>query len=234
MNISKKPGMYIHIPFCDTKCGYCDFYSIINHSARGEFLEALLKEIRHYATTPFKDEPFDTIYFGVGTPSLLSEKEFEAIFAEIHKNFPIASNCETTIEANPGTMTEEKLRFYRSLGINRLSIGIQSFNDDELKVLGRIHDSKQAIKTVSDARKNGFDNISIDLIFATPNQSLDDWLYSLNTGLSLQTEHVSAYNLIYEEGTPFYKKLMSGKLVEKSEEEAETFYTKTKIGRAHV
>ena len=152
-NISGKPGLYIHIPFCDTKCGYCDFYSITNNSLRPSFLPALLKEIKHYNSATFKTVPFDTIYLGGGTPSLLEPDELNQILNILYKRFPIAEDCEITIEVNPGTINEEKLTFYKSAGINRLSIGIQSFNDAELKILGRIHDNKQAIHTFKLARK---------------------------------------------------------------------------------
>jgi len=231
-NISKNPGIYIHIPFCDTKCGYCDFYSITDHSSRYKFLEALLKEIRFYKTnqekfTNLNKAEFDTIYFGGGTPSLLTEAELAAIFEELYKHFTFSENCEITLEANPGTINKEKFQFYKKAGINRLSVGIQSFKDDELKFLGRIHDSAQAIKTVEFAQNEGFDNISIDLIFATPNQTLDDWLFSLDKGISLNTQHVSAYNLIFEEGTPFYKKLIRGQIFDKTETEQEKFYAET-------
>lgn len=231
-NISKNPGIYIHIPFCDTKCGYCDFYSITNHSSRDEFLQALLKEIRFYKTNfnnafNFKETEFDTIYFGGGTPSLLSEPELSAIFDELFTNYTFSDNCEITLEANPGTINKEKFQFYKSIGVNRLSIGIQSFKDEELKFLGRIHDSEQAINTVKLAQSTGFNNLSIDLIFATPNQTLDDWLFNLNMGISLGTQHISAYNLIFEEGTPFYKKLMRGEITDKTESEQERFYTET-------
>ena len=231
-NISKNPGVYIHIPFCDTKCGYCDFYSITNHSSRNTFLEALLKEIRFYKNKPsnslnLQKVKFDTIYFGGGTPSLLTEAELSIIFEELYKHYTFNDNCETTLEANPGTVNKEKFRFYKRIGINRLSIGIQSFKDNELKFLGRIHDSKQAVNMVELARKTGFENLSIDLIFATPAQKLDDWLFSLNKGISLNTEHISAYNLILEEGTPFYHKLMRGQMCAKPENEQERFYAET-------
>jgi putative oxygen-independent coproporphyrinogen III oxidase len=231
-NISNNPGLYIHIPFCDTKCGYCDFYSITNHSSRSEFIESLLKEIRFYGYNPanlagLNKSVFDTIYLGGGTPSLFTEFELTLIFEELNKFFTFSADCEITLEANPGTVNKEKFQFYKSIGVNRLSIGIQSFKDDELKYLGRIHDSAQAVKTVEEAQNAGFDNLSIDLIFATPNQTLDDWLFSLNKGIALTTQHISAYNLIFEEGTPFYKKLIRGQIFDKSEQEQERFYAET-------
>ncbi len=231
-NITNNPGIYIHIPFCDTKCGYCDFYSITNHSSRTEFLKALLKEIGSYKTSQNKfyssqNDQFDTIYLGGGTPSLLTETELSTLFNELHKNYNFSDNCEITLEANPGTINMEKFNFYKSIGINRLSIGIQSFKDDELNFLGRIHDSSQAIKTVELAQNCGFDNLSIDLIFAIPNQTLDDWIFSLEKGISLKTGHISAYNLIFEKGAPFYRKLINGQTFDKTEDEQEKFYTET-------
>ncbi len=231
-NISNNPGLYIHIPFCDTKCGYCDFYSITNHSSRSEFIESLLKEIRFYGCNPanlagLNKSVFDTVYLGGGTPSLLTEFELTLIFEELNTFFTFSANCEITLEANPGTVNKEKFQFYKNIGVNRLSIGIQSFKDDELKYLGRIHDSAQAVKTVEEAQNAGFDNLSIDLIFATPKQTLDDWLFSLNKGIALNTQHISAYNLIFEEGTPFYKKLIRGQIFDKSEQEQERFYAET-------
>lgn len=226
-NISNIPGLYLHIPFCDTKCGYCDFYSITNNSLRTTFLPAILKEIDHYKTAPFTHVEYDTIYLGGGTPSLLTPGEMDQIFSALYKNYSIAKDCEITVEVNPGTIDQEKLAFYKSIGINRLSIGIQSFNNDELKVLGRIHDSNQAIKTYERARKAAIENISIDLIYALPNQKIETWLTTLETALLLRPDHVSAYNLIFEEGTPFYKKLLQGRLSKKNAEEETDFYLHT-------
>ncbi|MCB0284171.1 MAG: radical SAM family heme chaperone HemW [Calditrichaeota bacterium] len=226
-NISENPGLYLHIPFCDTKCGYCDFYSITNHSSRPQFVEILKREIKQYTKAPFINQPFDTIYFGGGTPSLLEPHELESILSALYASYKITDDCEITIEANPGTLTEEKLRFYKTVRINRLSIGIQSFIDEELKLLGRIHDSRQAIKTFELARMAGFNNIGVDLIFATPRQTLESWLFSLNKAIEIQPDHISAYNLIFEPGTPFYKMLMKGQMQQKSENEELAFFTET-------
>ncbi len=226
-NISSRPGLYLHIPFCDTKCGYCDFYSITDNTLRPTFISALLKEISFYKTEPFTSVVYDTIYLGGGTPSLLTRKEIGEIFSTLYKNYSISEDCEITIEVNPGTIDQQKLSFYKSIGINRLSIGIQSFNDDELKILGRIHNSEQALQTFDYARKAGVENISIDLIYALPNQTITTWIDSLQTGLDLEPEHVSAYNLIYEEGTPFYKKLLRGQLTKISSKEETDFYLQT-------
>lgn len=226
-NISKNPGIYIHIPFCDTKCGYCDFYSITDHSARKSFIKNLLKEIKHYATPPFSDNVFDTIYFGGGTPSLLTLSEMEKILSEIYQQYSICNDCEITVETNPATADIIKLAEYQKLGINRLSIGIQSFNDDELKYLGRIHSSQEAVQSYNDARSAGFGNISLDLIFAIPGQNITGWLNNLKQTIALKPEHISAYNLIFEEGTPFYKKLIAGQIKKQSEIQELNLYQET-------
>jgi oxygen-independent coproporphyrinogen III oxidase len=226
-NVTGKPGLYLHIPFCDTKCGYCDFYSITNHSTREDFLKALIQEIKHYASRPFTSAFFDTIYFGGGTPSLLTPKELGTIFDTLHQFFSIARDCEITLEANPGTVNAEKLQFYKQTGINRLSIGIQSFNDDELKYLGRIHNTTQAVASYHLAREHGFDNIGIDLIFALPGQSLASWKSNLKKAFDLKPQHISAYNLIFEEGTPFYNKRVQGEIKAKTENDELLFFSQT-------
>jgi len=226
-NITTNPGLYLHIPFCDTKCGYCDFYSITNNTLRSDFLKALLQEIKQYERSPYTDKAFDTIYFGGGTPSLLSQQELNQILIVLYENFPISKDCEITIETNPGTIDSDKLGFYKSKGVNRLSIGIQSFNNTELKLLGRIHDNEQAQRTFERARNAGIENISIDLIYALPDQSLKSWESSLLKGLSLNPDHISAYNLTFEQGTPFYKQLMRGQLKKQPEYLEEQFYNKT-------
>ena len=226
-NITTNPGLYLHIPFCDTKCGYCDFYSITNNTLRSEFLKALLKEIKQYKKPPFTDKAFDTIYLGGGTPSLLTADELNEILTALYDSYPVAKDCEITIETNPGTVDLNKLNFYQSRRVNRLSIGIQSFNNNELKLLGRIHNANQAQKTFERARIAGINNISIDLIYALPDQSLESWEATLTKGLSLYPDHISAYNLTFEQGTPFYKQLMHGQLKKQSEYLEEKFYNKT-------
>jgi oxygen-independent coproporphyrinogen III oxidase len=193
-------GIYIHIPFCDTKCIYCDFYSITNHSRKDEFLESLKKEIQNQSAL-VKDKSFDTIFFGGGTPSLLSYSEFNSIFDSLYSNYNISENSEITIEANPGTIDQTKFKEFKKLPINRISFGVQSFIDSELNFLTRIHSSSQAIETIKTAQDSGFENINLDLIFALPNQSLENWKYNLEMAISLATKHISAYSLIFEVGT---------------------------------
>lgn len=197
------PGIYLHIPFCDTKCIYCDFYSITNHSRKAEFIQSIKKEIVSYSDS-LKDRQFDSIFFGGGTPSLLTYDEFSELFETLYYNYDISNDTEITIECNPGTLDKAKLDIFKKLPINRLSFGVQSFIDKELAYLTRIHSSEQAIASVKSAQDAGFNNINIDLIFALPNQSVADWQYNLNKAMELNTQHISAYSLIFEEGTALY------------------------------
>ena len=207
---------YLHIPFCEKKCIYCDFYSIENLSLRSEFVDLLIREIdlKLKANTQLGGRELQTIFFGGGTPSLLEPAELERIICKLQEHFSIASDCEFTLECNPGTVTLEKLRGYRSLGVNRLSFGVQSFDAEELEFLGRIHDAKQAREAVSLARQAGFDNVSIDLIFALPGQMESTLRHSLQEAIALETDHISAYNLIVEHGTPLYRLVQLGKVIE--------------------
>ncbi len=212
-------GIYIHIPFCDTKCIYCDFYSITNHSHKDKLIECLVKEIEQNAVK-VKDKSFDTIFFGGGTPSLLSFEEFSRLFDALYANYKIDSGSEITIEANPGTMGNGKLKSFRKLPINRISFGVQSFNDSDLKFLTRIHSSLQAEAAIKSAQDGGFDNINLDLIFALPEQTLNDWKYNLQKAVSIKTKHISAYSLIFEEGT-FLNTLLRKNKVKKADTELE-------------
>jgi len=196
-------GIYLHIPFCDTKCIYCDFYSITNHSKKTEFLSSIKKEIQFYSKQ-LADRKFDSIFFGGGTPSLLSYDEFTAIFDELYSNYNISSDTEITIEANPGTLDLNKLGVFKKLPINRISFGVQSFIDSELQFLTRIHSAKQAKESILAAKAAGFDNVNLDMIFALPGQTMDSWKYNLDEAIKLDTKHISAYSLIFEKGTMLY------------------------------
>jgi oxygen-independent coproporphyrinogen-3 oxidase len=204
-------GIYLHIPFCDTKCIYCDFYSITNHLQKEKFLSALKKEIMSQAGG-LKNRTFDTIFFGGGTPSLLSYGDFSSIFETLYSNYNISPNSEITIEANPGTLNPKKLRELKSLPVNRLSFGVQSFTESELKFLTRIHSAEEAVSSVKTAQDLGFANINVDLIFSLPGQSFDNWKYNLQTAVGLDTQHISAYSLIFEEGTPLFNMMKSGRV----------------------
>jgi len=195
------PSLYLHIPFCEKKCIYCDFYSIENLAPMETFLEALHREIDMYAGHA-KGTRFETIFFGGGTPSLLTPQQLESILAHLYRSYVLTDDPEVTVETNPGTVTSDSLAAYRSLGVNRLSIGIQSFHDDELRFLGRIHDRTRAIRCVEYAYGAGFENVSVDLIYSLPGQTLARWQESLRTAVNLSPKHLSAYGLIVEDGTP--------------------------------
>ncbi len=202
-SFSSNLGVYIHIPFCEKKCFYCDFYSIENQSQRSDFVSSLLKEIELYSLSHPKRRA-DTIFFGGGTPSLLAPAEMGQIIDSVRKNFEITPDAEFTIECNPGTVDTKYLAEYREIGANRLSFGVQSFFDDELKFLSRIHDSKAAVAAFKKARDAGFDNINIDLMYALPGQTKERVLSNLSTAVALAPNHISAYSLIVEPGTPLF------------------------------
>lgn len=216
-------SIYLHIPFCERKCIYCDFCSIENRSAIPEFLRALDREIIAY--TPYgQREQVETIFLGGGTPSLLTPDQLGEIFRTLSSTFTVASEPEITLEANPGTLDEAKLMAYRSLGINRLSIGIQSFHDHELQFLGRIHTKEDAVQSFDLARKAGFQNISVDLIFSLPGQTLDQWKENLGHAVALAPDHLSVYSLIVEEHTPLARMVSSGQVTAASVELEAEFY----------
>ncbi len=219
-------SLYLHIPFCEKKCAYCDFYSIENFTRVEDFLAALHREIGRYAEYAGK-ETFETIFFGGGTPSLLSPHHLEGILTDLHNTFTIEPEAEITVETNPGTVTQEKLAAYRALGVNRLSIGVQSFHEDELKFLTRIHDSSQAVRCVELARRAGFDNVSIDLIYALPGQTLARWEETLRKAIVLQPNHISAYGLIVEDGTPLARMVQAHLVSPKPPDEEAEFYELT-------
>lgn len=197
--------IYIHIPFCVKKCNYCDFLSASStETERQKYVESLCREIRSYGETA-KAYRVISIFVGGGTPSILEAEQMEKIFRVIYQTFVVKKDAEITIEMNPGTVTKNKLRIYRKIGINRLSIGLQSADNEELQVLGRIHSYEEFLETYRMAREEGFDNINIDLISAVPGQTLESWEKTLRKTAELNPEHISAYSLIIEEGTPFYE-----------------------------
>jgi oxygen-independent coproporphyrinogen III oxidase len=201
-----KSGLYIHIPFCLSKCAYCSFYSIKSVNLIADYLTALQKEIEYYRDY-FKS--FDTIYFGGGTPSLLTAGQIDSIFALINKTFKIDSNAEITMETNAGDISLSYLKSIRDMGINRLNIGIQSFDDQILKFLGRRHSSQDAITALEIAKQAGFDNLGIDLIYGVYGQNIRLWKNNLGQAVSFIPEHISCYQLTLEEKTPLYKKYLS-------------------------
>jgi oxygen-independent coproporphyrinogen-3 oxidase len=230
MPVNSEPlSAYLHIPFCERKCIYCDFYSIENLSLRKDFVDLLIKEIdlKLEAYPALAQRELQTIFFGGGTPSLLEPKELERIINSLDKHFRIASDVEFTLECNPGTVTGEKLSGYRSLGVNRLSFGVQSFDQYELEWLGRIHDANDARQAIRLARKAGFDNVSLDLIFSLPSQKAETLLNSLKEAIALETDHISAYNLIVEPGTPLFRLVQLNKVIELEPDRAATLFELT-------
>ena len=201
----KRLGLYIHIPFCVKKCLYCDFYSIpsANEQLKSLYLEALML---HFEEHSLQLAPYiiDSIYFGGGTPSLLTAEQISMLLRKIKRNFYVSDKCEITLETNPGTVDKTKLIALRRAGVNRLSIGCQSFYDSDLSVCGRIHNSMDNIKAVDDAVKAGFSNINIDIMYGLPGQNLQNVLSSIERAVKLGATHISLYGLKVEEGTPFY------------------------------
>ena len=197
--------LYIHIPFCVKKCDYCDFLSFAaDEQTQKSYVAALQKELAFYGAK-YKDRRITTIFIGGGTPSWLKEDSMQAIMETVYHYFSVEQDAEITIECNPGTITEHKFEVYRRIGINRLSIGLQSVHNEELKILGRIHTFEQFLKTYDMARKHGFSNINIDLMSSLPGQTPEIFCDSLYQVLKLKPEHISAYSLIIEKGTPFYE-----------------------------
>jgi len=220
-------GLYLHIPFCEHKCIYCDFFSVDSQAELGRFLEALEREITIYGQEYGIREPVETIYFGGGTPSILPPSSSSEILKLIGDTFPVAPDAEITLEANPGTVEQEKLLAFRRAGFNRLSVGIQSFHDAHLGALTRIHTSGEALKAVSAARAAGFPNISLDLIFALPGETTEEWESDLERAVSLAPEHISAYSLIVEEGTPLARMVEEGSVRTAPEETEARMYEAT-------
>lgn len=204
-------GIYIHVPFCKSRCIYCDYFTSINEVKMDSFVRALCKEITQ-RELEFKNDRVKTIYFGGGTPSRLQQAHFENIFENIATNYALESKAEITIEANPDDLTKEYVDMLSELAFNRISIGIQSFDDEQLKFLTRRHDSATAINAVKYCQEKGFDNISIDLMYGLPNQTLEIWQSSLDQACQLNVQHISAYHLIYEDKTLLHTLLQDGKV----------------------
>ncbi len=225
------PGLYIHIPFCRTKCHYCGFYSTTALARVPDFLAAVGKEMDIYRGD---FGTFDTIYIGGGTPSVLSVKDLATILDVIADKFNIAPQAEITLEANPGDVSLKLLLDFRRLGINRLNLGIQSFDDDALNFLGRRHSREQAIIAIEIAHKTGFDNLGLDLIYGLPGQSLADWLCTLRQALSFRPSHLSCYQLTLEPRTPLGTRHINGEIsLPDTEMQADFFFqTATALERA--
>ena len=200
--------LYVHIPFCVRKCQYCDFLSgPSDEETKDRYIEALLKEIR--AAEHTEDYEIVSVFIGGGTPSALKAEAIASIMRTLQEKFFFCEDAEVTIEANPGTVDPEKLTIYRNVGINRLSLGLQSTDAEELKLLGRIHSYEEFLKSYEWAREAGFSNINIDLMSAIPDQTYEGWIHNLRTVAGLDPEHISAYSLIIEEGTPFASRTLN-------------------------
>jgi oxygen-independent coproporphyrinogen-3 oxidase len=216
-------GIYVHIPFCKKLCFYCDFYHVITPENNSQFIETLLIEAtlrRDYTA----DETISTIYLGGGTPSVFSIYDLERILNHLRKLFRIEENCEVTIELNPDDVTPVYLFGIRQLGVNRISLGVQSWHDKDLKMLNRRHDSAQAAKALNDIFNEGFENVTIDLIYGIPGMSVTEWKSNLDLTFSFDIKHLSAYHLTIEKGTVFGKMKEKGLLNEIEEEESATLF----------
>ena len=218
-------GIYIHIPFCVRKCGYCGFYSIpLREAVLAEYTKVIESQILNQSFVPKEIEKFDvnryyvdSIFLGGGTPSLLSSESMQRILSAVDSVFCIDKDAEITVEANPGTLNLDKLLAYKSAGINRISLGIQSFDDYELRQIGRIHDTEVALKTIEACSRAGFENLNLDLIFSLPNQTLEGWESNLKTAIDISPEHLSIYGLQLEEGTDFFERFKAGEFDETSD-----------------
>lgn len=216
-------GIYIHIPFCVQKCKYCDFISFTGcDDLFSDYVGALEEEMEEYG-----GERADTLFIGGGTPTVLPRDCIERLLDACFKNFRIASGYELTVEANPGTLDLDKTKALISGGVNRISVGVQSFNDEELRKIGRIHNSKTAYNTICQLKENGFDNINIDLMTALPGQTKESLAHTLETVISLPATHISAYSLIIEDGTPLEKEYSRGNITLPDEDEDREMYAMT-------
>lgn len=224
-------GLYLHIPFCERKCVYCDFYSIESTHLIDAFVDRLLIELDLRADA---QHTCTSIFFGGGTPSLLTPSHLERILDRVALRYSIAADVECTMECNPGTVTREKLDAYRALGVNRLSFGVQSFVSEELQFLARIHSAEEADDAMRLARAAGFENVNMDLMFALPPQTLGSLGYSIDRMLALEPDHISAYSLIFEPGTPLYAQWRKGAVKPHPEELDAAMYALTmdRLGEA--
>lgn len=217
-------GLYIHIPFCKRRCVYCDFYSNTDMSLKNRYVDALISEME-MRQDAFCKEPVETIYLGGGTPSQLEEADFTRLFEAISALAPSSFWKEVTIEVNPDDLTAGYIGMLRSFPFNRISMGVQSFDDADLIFLNRRHTARQAIEAVKNCRKAGWDNISIDLMYGLPGQTLDEWEQNLRVALQLEPQHLSCYHLTYEEGTVLFDRLQSGQIRAVGEEESVAMFS---------
>ncbi len=215
------PGLYIHVPFCRSKCLYCDFYSVASRAAVPAWLQAVQKEALLYRER-FHD--FDSLYIGGGSPSILDERELAELLGCVHKHFTFRSESEMTMEANPDSLSRDKLQTAADLGINRISLGVQSLDDMDLEYLGRTHSSKQALQSLDMVRSSGFAGVSADLIYGLETQSMQGWRKTLEQLLEFRPEHISCYQLTLERGTPLWKMKAAGRARAVSERLESAFF----------
>jgi oxygen-independent coproporphyrinogen III oxidase len=214
-------SLYIHIPYCISKCPYCDFNShVVAEIPERAYTDSLIQELNHYAELDaWRGRMIQSIFFGGGTPSTFHPASIGSILERVAARWGLLSDCEITLEANPGTVDSANFQGYRACGVNRISVGVQSFQPRLLKFLGRVHSADEAKKAIRVVQAAGFDNFSLDLIYANPSQTLTDLAADLETALSFQSPHLSAYNLTIEEGTPFHHEFRSGRIKLLTEEE---------------
>ena len=206
------PGIYVHVPFCAAKCGYCDFHSIVaDGSFVGNYIRAFQQEAAYYGRK-YQNQVFETLFFGGGTPTVLEPKQLSQMIEVVLENFNFNSGFEFTIEANPCTLGQEKVDHLAILGVNRISLGVQTFQDNLLKRLERLHSTADIYTSVEYLRKAGINNFNLDLMYGLPEQSLRDWETSLDAAIALQPTHLSCYSLILEEDTPFFEQYNQGLL----------------------
>jgi len=221
---SQNAGLYIHIPFCVRKCPYCDFYSVTDLALKPRFLNALLREMELVSTEGLR---FDTLYIGGGTPSVYEYNDIGQIVAAIFLNFDFRPDAEISIEVNPGTGSIEQLKGYREAGLNRINIGVQSFNQENLDFLGRIHTANAARNAITGAHQAGFKNVGLDLIYGLPDQSKPDWLEDLKQAVEYNPTHLSCYMLTYEKGTSHHSSLKAGRIKPLADENLRVLFETT-------
>ena len=217
------PGLYVHVPFCSAKCPYCDFYSLAAPGLRAAWLEGIRREITLHDARPV---PFDTLYLGGGTPSQLEDDQITALMQAL-SIFPRTPEAEVTIEVNPEDVTRERAAFFLESGVNRISLGVQSLDDDELAFLGRRHTAGQAMKAAVAIREAGCDNLCLDLMYGLPGQKSDSWLATLDRALALRPEHLSCYLLSTENGTVFGRRAEQGEIMTAGEDVASGLFLAT-------
>ena len=225
-------GIYVHIPFCRSRCIYCGFYSTTLMDLRHQYVDAVCAEMR--LRRDYISGPYSTIYVGGGTPSTLDVMDLKKLFDNIYKVFSVETDAEVTIECNPDDVTPSFVDLLAGLPVNRVSIGVQTFSDGRLKLLRRRHDAAEIYQAVDNLRRGGISNISVDLIFGFPCETLTDWIYDIESALSLNVEHISAYSLMYEEGTPLYTMLSKGRVAQIDDELSLVMYDErvSRLGRA--